>query len=36
MAKKQETKVSSVAPQVKNLGEVYVDQGRYFFMSNAI
>lgn len=30
MAKKQETKVSSVTPQV-NLGEIYSDQGRYFF-----
>jgi DNA-directed RNA polymerase subunit beta len=31
MAKKQETKVSSVAPQVSNLGEIYSDQGRYYF-----
>ena len=32
MAKKQETKVSSSAPQVnKNLGEIYSVQGRYFF-----
>jgi DNA-directed RNA polymerase subunit beta len=31
MAKKQETKVSSLAPQVSQLGEIYNDQGRYFF-----
>ncbi len=31
MAKKQETAVSSSVPQVKNLGEIYCNQGRYFF-----
>ena len=31
MAKTQETKVSQVAPQVSKLGEIYSDQGRYFF-----
>lgn len=31
MAKTQETKVSSVVPQVSKLGEIYSDQGRYFF-----
>ena len=31
MAKKKETKVSSLEPQVSNLGEIYHDQGRYFF-----
>ncbi len=31
MAKKQETNVSSVTPQVSKLGEIYSDQGRYFF-----
>jgi DNA-directed RNA polymerase subunit beta len=31
MAKKQETKVSSPVLQDSNLGEIYHDQGRYFF-----
>lgn len=31
MAKLQETVVSSVVPQEKNLGEIYSVQGRYFF-----
>lgn len=31
MAKKKETAVSSLTPQVSNLGEIYCDQGRYFF-----
>lgn len=31
MAKKQETNVSSVVPQDSKLGEIYSDQGRYFF-----
>ncbi len=31
MAKTKETKVSSTAPQASNLGEIYSDQGRYFF-----
>ena len=31
MAKAQETKVSSIVPQVSKLGEIYSDQGRYFF-----
>ena len=31
MAKTKETKVSSVTPQAQGLGEIYSDQGRYFF-----
>ncbi len=31
MAKTKETKVSSVTPQGQHLGEIYSDQGRYFF-----
>ena len=31
MTKKQETKVSSLVPQESKLGEIYHDQGRYFF-----
>lgn len=31
MAKKKETAVSSTVPQASNLGEIYSDQGRYFF-----
>ena len=31
MAKKQETKVSSLTPPVSKLGEIYSDQGRYYF-----
>ncbi|MBC7498087.1 DNA-directed RNA polymerase subunit beta [Candidatus Gracilibacteria bacterium] len=31
MAKKQETKVSSLTPLVSKLGEIYSDQGRYYF-----
>lgn len=31
MAKTKETKVSSVTPQGQYLGEIYSDQGRYFF-----
>lgn len=31
MAKKQETKVSSLIPPVSKLGEIYSDQGRYYF-----
>jgi len=31
MAKAKETKVSSVTPQTSGLGEIYSDQGRYYF-----
>ncbi|MBS9783865.1 DNA-directed RNA polymerase subunit beta [Candidatus Gracilibacteria bacterium] len=31
MAKTKETKASSVAPQAKNIGELYSNKGRYFF-----